>query len=71
MSNGTTQEKATTTPKLRDVQQERQLQLAADRQKAEELRLQVEQAPKLELSQQQELTIQHEQKRSRGRGVGM
>lgn len=45
MSNGTTQEKATMTPKLRDVQQERQLQLAADRQKAEELRLQVEQAP--------------------------
>lgn len=64
MSNGTVQERAAMTLELRDTQQERQQQLAADLQRTEELRL--EQAQKVELSQQRELTIQQEQKRSRG-----
>lgn len=71
MSNGTAQERASMMLELRDVQQERQQQLAADLRRAEELRLQVEQAKKIELSQQRELTLQQEQKRSRGLGMGM
>lgn len=71
MSNGTAQERASMTLELRDGQQERQQQLAADLRRAEELRLQVEQTKKLELSQQGELTLQPGQKRSRGLGMGM
>jgi len=71
MSNGTTQERVAMTLELRDVQQERQQQLAADLRRAEELRLQVEQAKKIELTQQREIGIQQEQKRSRGLGMGM
>ena len=71
MSHGTTQEKAAMSLELRDSQQERQRQLAADLRKVEELRLQIEQAKKIELSQQRELTLQHEQKLSRGLGIGM
>ena len=71
MSNGTTQERVAMTLELRDMQQERQQQLAADLRRAEELRLQVEQAKKIELTQQRETSIQQEQKRSRGLGMGM
>lgn len=71
MSNGTTQERVAMTLELRDMQQERQQQLAADLRRAEELRLQVEQAKKIELTQQRETGIQQEQKRSRGLGMGM
>jgi hypothetical protein len=70
MSNGTTQERVAMTLELRDVQQERQQQLAADLRRAEELRLQVEQAKKIELTQQREVSIRQEQKRSRGLGMG-
>ena len=69
MSNGTTRERAAMTLELRDVQHERQQQLAADLRRAEELRL--EQAEKVALSQQQELTLQQEQKQSRGLRMGM
>ncbi|WP_020600311.1 DUF5712 family protein [Spirosoma panaciterrae] len=71
MSNGTLQEKAAITLELRDVQQERQQQLAADLRRAEELRLQAEQAKKIELTQQRELGIQQELGRSRGLGMGL
>lgn len=71
MSNGSVQERAAMTLELRDTQQERQQQLAADLRKVEELRLQIEQAKKIELSQQRELTLQHEQKQNRGLGIGM
>ena len=71
MSNGTTQEKVAMTLELHDSQQERQRQLAADLKRAEELRLEIEQAQKIELSQQRELTLQHEQKQNRGLGIGM
>ncbi|GAB4028954.1 DUF5712 family protein [Spirosoma koreense] len=46
MSNGTRQGKAAMTLELRDGHQEHQLQVAADRRRAEELRLQAEQAKK-------------------------
>lgn len=71
MSNGTTQEQVAMTLALRDVQHERQQQLAAELRRTEELRLQLEQAKKIELSQQRELTMQQEQKRSRGFGMSM
>lgn len=70
MSNGTTQERVAMTLELRDVQQERQQQLAADLRRAEALRLQVEQAKTIELTQQREVSSQQEQKRSRGLGMG-
>ncbi len=63
MSHGTTQEKAAMTLELRDVQQERQQQLAA------ELQLQVEQAKRVELTQEREVSHQLEPKRSRGLGM--
>lgn len=69
MSNGTVQERATMTLELRDTQHERQQQLAADLQRAEELRL--EQAKQVALSQERELTLQQEQKRSRSLGMGL
>ena len=71
MSNGTVQERAAMTLELRDVQHERQQQVAADLRRIEELRLQLEQTKKIELSQQREPTVQQEQKRSRGYGMGM
>lgn len=71
MSNGTVQERTAMTLELREVQQERQQQLAADLRRAEELRLQTEQTNKIESSQQRELTSQQEQKRSRGLGLSM
>lgn len=71
MSHGTTQEKAAMTLELRDSQQEQQRQLAAGLRRAEELRLEMEQAKKIELSQQRELALQHEQKQNRGLGIGM
>ena len=71
MSNGTTQERVAMTLELRDTERERQQQLAADLRRTEELRQQMEQAKKIELSQQRELTLQQEQKRSRGLGMGM
>ncbi len=71
MSNGTTQERVAMTLELRDTERERQQQLTADLRRAEELRLQMEQATKIELSQQRELTLPQEQKRSRGLGMGM
>jgi len=71
MSHGTTQEKAAMTLELRDIQQERQRQLAADLRRAEELRLQTEQAKQLELTQQREVSRQPEQQRSRGVGLGL
>lgn len=71
MSHGTTQEKAAMTLELREVQQERALSLANDLRRAEKLRLQIEQANKIELSQERDLTLQQEQKQSRGLGMGM
>lgn len=71
MSNGTVQQRAAMTLELRDTQHERQQQLAADLRRAEEIRLQLEQTKKIELSQQRELTLQQEQKRSRGFGMSM
>ena len=69
MSHGTIQEKAAMTLELRDTQQGRQLQLAADLRRAEELRLQTEQAKQLALTQQRDLSRQPEQQRSRGLGL--
>lgn len=69
MSNGTAQERATMTLELRDVQQERQQQLIDDLRRAEELRTQMEQVKKVELSQQRELNIQQDQARNRGLGL--
>jgi len=66
MSNGTTSQKAAMTLELRDVQQERQQQLAADLGRAEELRLQTERTKQLELTQQRDLSRQREEQRSRG-----
>lgn len=66
MSNGTTSQKAAMTLELRDVQQERQQQLAADLRRAEELRLQTERTKQLELTQQRDLSRQREEQRSRG-----
>ncbi|RAJ89755.1 hypothetical protein LX87_05692 [Larkinella arboricola] len=71
MSNGTAPERAALTLELRDVQQERQQQLAADLRRAEELRMQREQAQKMELSQQFELTRQLERQHNRSLGLGM
>jgi hypothetical protein len=68
MSNGTAQERAAMTLELRDIERERQQQLAADLRRTEESRLQLEQAQKVEISQ---LTPQQEQKRNRGLGLGM
>lgn len=66
MSHGTTQEKAAMTLELRDVQQQRQQQLAADLRRAEELRLQTERSKQLELTQQRDLSRQPKEQRSRG-----
>lgn len=71
MSNGTTQQKAAMTLELRDVQQERQQQLAADLRLTEQLRLQAEQARQVALSQQAELTSQATQMRSKGHGLSL
>lgn len=67
MSNGTVQERAAMTLELRDVQHERQQQLAADLRRAEELRL--EQAKTKELNQQRDLRTEQEQKQSRSLGL--
>lgn len=69
MSNGTTQERAAITLEVRDREQSRQQQLAADLRQAEQLRLQVEQAKQLALSQTVELMPQHQVTRSRGLGL--
>ncbi|MCK8496130.1 DUF5712 family protein [Spirosoma sp. RP8] len=66
MSNGTVQERVAMTLELRDVQHERQQQLALDLRRAEDLRLQLEQVKRVELSQQREMSLQPEQKHSRG-----
>jgi len=71
MSNGTTQERVSMTLELRDAERTRQQQLEATLRQVEQLRLQAEQARKLELSHQQEQTIQQEQKRNRGMSLGM
>ena len=63
MSNGTAQERAAMTLELRDAQQARQQQLVA------ELRLQAEQAKRVELTQEREVFHQLEPKRSRGLGL--
>ena len=71
MSNGTTQERVSMTLELRDTERARQQQLDANLRQVEQLRLQAEQARKLELSRQPEQTIQQEQKRNRGMSLGM
>jgi hypothetical protein len=71
MSHGTTQEKAFMTLELREAQQERQQQLAADLRQAEQLQMQAEQARKLEVGQGADLSIQQEQMRSRSHGMSL
>lgn len=72
MSNGTTQERVAMTLELRATERDRQQQTEANLRQVEQLRLQreQEQAQKLALVEQQKQAIQHEQKRSRGFGLG-
>lgn len=66
MSNGTTQERVSMTLELRETEQARQVQIEASLRQAEQLRLQIEQARKQELAQQQQQTTKPTQKVSRG-----
>lgn len=66
MSNGTTQERVSMTLELRETEQTRQVQIEASLRQAEQLRLQVEQARKQELAQQQQRATEQEPKFSRG-----
>ncbi len=61
MSHGTTQERVAMTLELRDTEREHQQRIEASLRQVEQLRLQREQARKLELAHQHEQTLQHEQ----------
>jgi hypothetical protein len=68
MSNGTAQERASMLVEVRDAERDRQQALAL--RQAEQLRLQAEQARKLELAEQQKHHQVKEQQRSQGLSLG-
>jgi hypothetical protein len=70
MSHGTAQKRAAMTLTLRDNQRERQQQLEAELQQAEQFRLQREQVQKLALAESQKQAVEYQQRPNRGLGLG-
>lgn len=73
MSNGTTQEKVAMTLELHDTERNRQQQIEASLRQVEQLRLQREEAQKLELAlaEGQKQAIEHERKPKQGMSLGI